>query len=142
MMNERRALFRQLQHYVETQLFGMYRWSDFKHRDPEKVVVERDPAGRRINQRSHGPYVEKVVSNFDGYMLVLLSPNECEPDRLPTGEMGQPKPAIVLYDGPPQPENIVVQGANRSETWAEITQQLRRNIEEGKSNGPQNRASW
>lgn len=132
MMNERKALYRQLQHWFETQLFGLYRWSEVEHREAERVVVDRDWRGRRINQRSLGRWVEKVVIVFDGYTLEMRSSNECEPDS--PGEA--PKPAILLYDGKPQPENIVVQGANCSETWTEMTRLLRANME-GKSNGRQ-----
>lgn len=132
MIDERRALYRQLQHYFERDLFGLYRWGDVKHRDPEPVTIERDERGRRINQRSLGRFIERAVIEFDGYVLSVSSPNECEP----------PEPAVLLYDGLPQPENLVVQGVNCSETWQQITKLLRTNMEEGTSHGrPQGSSS-
>jgi len=122
MMNERRALFRQLQHYFETQLFGLYRWGSVKFRDAEPVVVERDRRGHRINQRSLGRIVEKVVLDFDGYTLSLSSPNEI--DR---GIGVPPAPAVELWDGP---TNLVVSGPNTPDTWAAITQLMRENMED------------
>lgn len=138
MISERKALYRQLQHYFETGLFGLYRWGDVQHQEPEPVTIERDPIkGRRINQRSLGRFVEKAVIRFDGYTLVLWSPNEIEQ----TGSLA--KPAVELYDGPAMPDNLVVQGANSSETWAKVTQLLRDNIARGKSDERQERsAGW
>ena len=133
MMNERKALFRQLQHFFERDLFGLYRWGEVKHRAPEAVVIERDPSGRRVNQRSFGKIVEQVVIEFDGYTLIVRSPNETTPD----------KPAVELYDGPATPDHRVVQGANCSMTWNEIVQLLRTNLEKGKSNERSQRsAGW
>lgn len=127
-MNERKALYRQLQHYFETQLFGLYRWHSVAHREAEKVTVERDARGHRINQRSFGQLVEKAVIEFDGYTLSLSSPNEVEDD---------PTRALLLYDGVPQPDNLVVSGPNAKGTWDEITLVLRDNIEKGKNHGSQ-----
>lgn len=132
MTNERKALCRQLQHYFDTRLFGLYQWGrDTRLREPEPVLIERDFGGRRINQRSYGRFAEKAVLDFDGYVLMLLSPNEAEPD-----EPGQPlKPAVLLYDGLPQPENLVVSGANNSTTWDEITKLLKDNMDRGLAHG-------
>lgn len=135
-MNERKAIYRQLQHYFERDLFGLYRWSDVSHREPEPVQVERSYSGRRINQRSFGKMVEQAVVEFDGYTLIVKSPNEVEPPPPRPGEDRQPpKPAVLLYDGMPQPENLVVEGANSSETWSRVTELLRQNIEKGKQDG-------
>lgn len=137
MINERRALYRQLQHYFEMQLSGIYRWGEVKHRDPELVKIERDPRGRRINQRSIGKFVEQAEIEFDGYVLILRSPNEIEP--VP----GRPeKQAVELYDGPPVAEHLVVQGANRSETWAQVTKLLRDNMKERPNGGSERSAGW
>lgn len=133
MMNERIALYRQLQNYFERDLFGLYRWGDVKHREPEPVAIERDDRGRRINQKSYGRLVEKAVIEFDGYVLSLASPNECPP----------PEPAVLLYDGLPRPENLVVKGVNCTETWKQIARLLRDNIEKGKSHGrSEGSSSW
>lgn len=135
-MNERKAIYRQLQHYFESSLFGLYRWGDVHHRPPEPVEIERSRSGRRINQRSFGRYMEQAVVEFDGYTLIVKSPNEIEP---PPAEPGKdrppPLPAVLLYDGEPQPENLVVEGANSSETWSRVTELLRQNIEKGKQDG-------
>lgn len=137
-MNERRALYRQLQHYFEMDLMGLYRWGDVKHHDPEPVVIERDDRGRRINQRSLGRFIEKAVIEFDGYVLIVFSPNEIE-----RGPGEAPSPAVQLYDGIATAENLVVQGANRRETWAQVTRLLRENLEKGKQNERAERsAGW
>lgn len=129
-MNERRAIYRQLQHYFETSLFGLYRWGDVHHREAEPVEIERNARGRRINQRSYGRWIEQAVVEFDGYILIVKSPNEIE------GDPGEPpRSAVILYDGKPQPENLVVEGANSSETWSRVTGLLRQNIEKGKQDG-------
>ncbi len=135
-MNETKALYRQLQHYFENSLFGLYRWRDVKHRQPEPVRIERDARGRRINHRSFGKYVEKAVIDFDGYVLSLASPNEIEPPEPQFGEeRAPPAPAVLLYDGTAGPENLVLSGPNTSETWAKVTKLLRDNIEKGQANG-------
>lgn len=140
-MNERRALYRQLQNYFETRLFGLYRWQDVTHVPPEPVKIERDARGRRINQRSYGRWVEKAVVLFDGYKLTLLSPNEIEPPEPEPGrERGPLAPAVVLQDG----EDVVLQGANESGTWDKITNLLRDNMSRGQqTDGRQARsAGW
>jgi hypothetical protein len=135
-MNETKALYRQLQHYFENDLFGLYRWRDVKHRQPEPVRIERDPRGRRINQRSFGRFVERVILDIDGYVLSLASPNEIEPPEPQFGEeRAPPAHAVHLYDGDARPENLVLSGPNTSETWAKVTKLLRDNIEKGQSNG-------
>jgi hypothetical protein len=142
MINENRALVRQLRHYFEGKLFGLYRWQDVLLRHPEPVKIERDPRGRRINERSLGRFVEEQVIEFDGYTLTLRSPNETEPPAPVHGqERLPPLPAVLLYDGPPQPDNLVVSGPNASATWDQITKLLADNLKQGTTDGGSQRSA-
>ncbi len=125
MMNERRALYRQLQHYFESQLFGLYRWHEVRHRPPEKVQIERDERGRKVNETSLGQLVEQAVIDFDGYTLMIKSANESPPQGQIT--LMNSDPAGTMFEA--------VSGTISPATWNEVTEVLRRNLDRGKPHG-------
>lgn len=102
MLSSRALLIRQLQQFFELHLVGLYRWPGSELRAPEKQEKVR---GRRQLDK------EMVVVDFDGYSLLIKSPD----DSPPLGE-------ITLFD---TRNGSSVKGILDEATWVRIADYIK-----------------
>lgn len=97
MLSNRALLLRQMQQFFEEHLRGFYLWQEVMHRPPEKADKIKG-----VRQRDK----ELAIIDFDGYSLILMSPDQ----QPPLGE-------ILLYD---TQDGQTEKGIVDEVTWARI----------------------